>query len=95
MLTLPIRKKWFDMIANGEKKEEYRSMTKYYQSRFKNVADDNGRFWCIIQNGYTPKSPRLYCYMELSIGYGIPSWGAEPNTQYYILKIIEKRTSPF
>ena len=24
MLTLPIKKKWFDMIASGEKKEEYR-----------------------------------------------------------------------
>lgn len=24
MLTLPIKKKWFDMIVSGEKKEEYR-----------------------------------------------------------------------
>ena len=24
MLTLPIKKKWFDMILSGEKKEEYR-----------------------------------------------------------------------
>ena len=23
MLTLPIKKKWFDMIKSGEKKEEY------------------------------------------------------------------------
>lgn len=26
MLTLPIKKKWFDMIKSGEKKEEYLNM---------------------------------------------------------------------
>ena len=36
MLTLPIKKKWFDMIKSGEKKEEYREIKPYYDSRFKN-----------------------------------------------------------
>ncbi len=30
MLILPIKKKWFDMIACGEKKEEYREIKDYY-----------------------------------------------------------------
>ncbi len=30
MLVLPIKKKWFDMIASGEKKEEYREIKPYY-----------------------------------------------------------------
>lgn len=34
MLTLPIKKKWFDMILSGEKKEEYRENKPYYTSRF-------------------------------------------------------------
>ena len=34
MLTLPIKKKWFDMIVSGEKKEEYREIKPYYDSRF-------------------------------------------------------------
>lgn len=34
MLTLPIKKKWFDMILSGEKKEEYREIKPYYESRF-------------------------------------------------------------
>lgn len=34
MLILPIKKKWFDMIASGEKKEEYREIKPYYDSRF-------------------------------------------------------------
>ena len=27
MLTLPIKRKWFDMICRGEKREEYREPT--------------------------------------------------------------------
>ncbi len=30
MLVLPIKKKWFDMIASGKKKEEYREIKPYY-----------------------------------------------------------------
>ncbi len=33
MLILPIKKKWFDMIKKGEKKEEYREIKPYYDSR--------------------------------------------------------------
>ena len=36
MLTLPIKKKWFDMILSGEKKEEYRDRREYYDTRFMN-----------------------------------------------------------
>lgn len=34
-LILPIKKKWFDMILSGEKKEEYREMKPYWEKRFK------------------------------------------------------------
>lgn len=34
MLTLPIKKKWFDMILSGKKKEEYREIKPYYITRF-------------------------------------------------------------
>ena len=37
MLTLPIQKKWYDMILSGEKKEEYREIKKYYETRFRNL----------------------------------------------------------
>ena len=33
MLTLPIKKKWYDMILAGIKKEEYREIKDYYDSR--------------------------------------------------------------
>ncbi len=34
MLILPIKKKWFDMISRGEKKEEYREIKRYWDVRF-------------------------------------------------------------
>ena len=37
MLILPIKRKWYDMIRSGEKKEEYREIKPYYTSRFKNL----------------------------------------------------------
>lgn len=45
MLTLPIKKKWFDLIKDGTKKEEYRAMTEYYETRLQNV------FGFIMVNG--------------------------------------------
>ncbi len=36
-LTLPLKKKWFDMIKSGEKKEEYREINLYWVSRLINV----------------------------------------------------------
>ena len=42
MLVLPIKKKWFDMILSGEKKEEYRDVSPYWKQRFSKI------FPCIL-----------------------------------------------
>lgn len=34
ILHLTLKKKWFDMIASGEKKEEYRQDKPYWKNRF-------------------------------------------------------------
>ena len=36
MLVLPIKKKWFDMIASGEKKEEYREINRRIKLKIEN-----------------------------------------------------------
>ena len=83
MLTLPIKKRWFDMILSGEKKEEYREMTQYYQVRFKNL-------WKFDQfNSYSGDSPSCVAKCTLRTGTGKMEWGAEPGKQYYILEIHE------
>lgn len=44
MLVLPIKRKWFDMILSGEKKEEYREIKPYYDSRFKDFIANLGNY---------------------------------------------------
>lgn len=85
MLTLPIKKKWFDMILSGEKKEEYREIKRYYESRL-----DYQEFKDIIfRNGYSRKSPYLKARVKIKKGYGKEEWGAEPWKKYYVLEIVE------
>ena len=45
MLTLPIKKKYFDMICSGEKKEEYRNVTPYYRKRFETICGKENLEW--------------------------------------------------
>ena len=91
MLTLPIKKKWFDMIKTGEKKEEYREQNRYYDSRFDKhfykdcVLTPN---YVIFRNGYKKDSPKIKCLCDLAQGFGKEEWGAEPNKVYYILEIL-------
>lgn len=43
VLYLPLKKKWFDLIKSGEKKEEYREIKLYYEKRlldFKSMVKD-------------------------------------------------------
>ena len=97
MLTLPIKKQWFDMIAKGEKKEEYREIKPYYERRFVTAGlldwwtDDHiptgNEKQVILRNGYGYCSPTMYVNVTLTIGEGKPEWGAEPNKKYYVLHI--------
>ncbi len=89
MLTLPIKKKWFDMILSGEKKEEYREIKPYYDSRFKIYEPYLSDFESIIfRNGYRKDSPKIKCSCYISKGTGKFEWGAEPGKVYYVLKIL-------
>lgn len=47
MLTMPIKKKWFDMILSGEKKEEYREIKIYYIKRFANLLKIKPEYVCL------------------------------------------------
>ena len=96
MLTLPIKKKWFDMILSGEKKEEYREIKPYWTKRFSKYLpamiltdfDIIRGGWVILKNGYSSNSPKIMCYVDCYKGYGKEYWGAEPDKLYYVLKIL-------
>lgn len=90
MLVLPIKKKWFDMIRSGEKKEEYREMKPYYDKRLGYLTEGTGKVTTIIlRNGYNYNSPSIKCKCTVEIGEGKKEWGADPYINYYIIKIIE------
>ena len=104
MLILPIKKKWFEMIRSGEKKEEYRENKPYWTSRFKkifpyNIHTNKIELWymgdrtmpqeIIFRNGYSSNSPSVKCRCKLKIGQGKEEWGAEPEKEYYVLEIME------
>lgn len=101
MLTLPIKKKWFDMIRSEEKKEEYREIKPYYEKRFQKVwgehayVDSWGKpiYWgeqkIRLRNGYSSDSPAIITTCTLSKKQGKPEWGAEPGKRYFVLTILE------
>ena len=89
MLTLPIKKKWFDMIKSGEKKEEYREIKEYYGSRFGKLGvGDNQIHEILFRNGYGNNKPTIKCKVKINIDYGNPNWGAEIGETYFVLKIL-------
>ncbi len=103
MLTLPIKKKWFDMILSGEKKEEYREIKDYWTKRLlktdikfnqEAIINSMKNGHCsftktvIFKNGYSKNSPQIKCMVDITIGTGFKIWGADPNKEYYVLKIL-------
>lgn len=98
MLTLPIKKKWFDMIKDGIKKEEYREIKEYWTGRFINnlydlsIYTDNtikeAQGTLAFKNGYQKNAPKIKCFVNLVQDYGKEEWGAEKGKLYYVLKIL-------
>lgn len=91
-LHLILKKKWFDMIASGEKKEEYRDQNGWMKARLYGPNGKKRRYDTItFQHGYQPNSTRVELkYEGFSIGTGKPEWGAEPGTEYFVIKLGER-----
>lgn len=94
MLVLPIKRKWYEMILSGKKKEEYREIKPYYTSRFMGngllLMDGTPNDWggmIIFRNGYSKNSPQFEAEVNLRIDKGRQEWGAEPGKTYYVLTI--------
>lgn len=92
MLILPIKKKWFDMILSGEKKEEYREIKPYYISRFSKVFSmidgipvNSKNAQIKFTNGYGHKVPSFVADCHLEMRTGKEEWGAEKDIIYYVL----------
>lgn len=94
MLILPIKRKWFDMILAGEKREEYRLSKRHWRSRIASgltLARFSGckpevEFRC----GYAALAPRASFEIEsIRERHGVPvhpEWG-EPSDWHYVIHL--------
>jgi len=99
ILRLTIKKKWFDLIASGEKKIEYREAKPYWQSRLIKSAGLCITFYSFseihFRNGYSKDAPLIRTEWA---GTGLqelapyPAAGFERGTYFliHIGKILEK-----
>jgi len=98
-LILVVKKKWFDMIASGEKTEEYREAKPYWTNRLAKLRgldkeeqkvefrlgwQKNIKGIEFYLNGYYYAAPRVK-----RIGNRLllrPEWGYEPSKPTYVIK---------
>lgn len=108
-LDLVLIGKWYDLIASGEKLEEYREIKPYWIRRLcfsridllcccdKNRCEEcfkeaNGEYLAYpfdkvtFHRGYT-STTMTFEIESISIGQGREEWGAEPNKEYFVIKL--------
>lgn len=56
-LYLQIKRKWFDKIVTGNKKEDYRGTGEYYQNRLFDIFPENKYSEVVFVNGYRRDAP--------------------------------------
>ncbi len=83
ILHLTLKKKWFDMILSGEKKEEYREIKPYWDKRLNKSYSH-----IIFTNGYGKDKPNFKIELKgIFKTIGLAEWGAESEVVYYVLKL--------
>ncbi len=101
VLHLTLKKKWFDMILSGEKKEEYREFKDYWLSR---LTEDNS--YCqmgfdsgyvinakefdvvCFKNGYQKNAPSFVIECKgIEVDKGKPEWGAKKDEYCFVIKL--------
>lgn len=101
-LKLTLNKKWFDLIEQGIKTEEYREVKRFwivrllanieYLTDLEGVKNIGARFkkfdYVEFTNGYSKSSRQITVeFVNLLIGQGLPEWGAVEGQEYFIIKL--------
>ena len=103
-LHLVLKFKWFDMIASGEKLEEYREINPYWQTRLFPTSkfSNEGKVYNIepkgfetitFQRGYSKNAPQLIVkFLGLSAGQSRPKWSENAESKHcFIIKFELKQ----
>lgn len=94
-LHLNLKRKWFDLILSGEKLEEYRDLTQYWNLRL--GMDDRIEYpemydfkTITFSNGYSKDRPQFVIELKsIEIRTGKTEWGAEEGKKYFVLSLGE------
>ena len=105
VLHLTLKKKWFDMIASGEKKEEYREVKDYWMKRLAGIKGcgtsynftllNNIKNKCIdydvviFKNGYSKNAPTLVINCKGIEVREGKSQWGAPNHRVFVIKLGE------
>lgn len=99
MMTFTIKKVWLELIKRGQKKEEYRELKYYYHVRIASLVGASNYQKLVekgervpfknlkLRNGYGKEAPSIIISGWISIGKGIPQWGAERGKKYFRFEI--------
>ena len=84
ILHLTLDKHWFEVIASGVKKEEYRVIKQHWNRILNKKKYDVIKF----VNGYGHHRPNMTIELNgILIGLGIVEWGAPAGENVYILRL--------
>jgi hypothetical protein len=86
-LHLNLKRKWFDMIKSGVKKEEYRELSDYWKVRMRKVRAENVQT-ITFSNGYAKDRDQFVIELKyIAIRGGLKEWGAEKGKVYFCLHL--------
>ena len=101
VLPLVLEGRWYDMIASGKKREEYRAATKYWRVRMENWDRRTTAVRAPVvefRRGYARDAARMaFWCLGFPVGYGMrcydfrekaqhPTWG-EPASPHFVISL--------
>jgi hypothetical protein len=95
-IHLNLKRKWFDMILSGEKKQEYRELSDYWKVRFEKLfpLEHKGEVFLpiietiVFSNGYAKDRRQIEVeWKGTMISGGKIEWGAEDGKKYYVFQL--------
>lgn len=100
ILPLVLKKKWYDLIASGEKQEEYRDAKPYWNKRINKWRSNQSGSWddlgknkkLVIGFSCGYKKPDMFFLAHRTVleEYSThPEWG-EPESEHWILGLRER-----
>lgn len=94
ILHLNLKKKWYEMIESGIKKEEYREIKPYWIKRLCASYSESSIEYKEYDSvkfiyGYTKRS-MMFNIQEILVDTGNPEWGAEEGIKYFVIKLKER-----